>query len=89
MNAKQSLRLASARLAEVETVLARAQADIKDYNDCIDAMIRGESPCKWCEEYPECQLEAKDGKGCDLWWLRYGKETPKEEESEEIVKGFT
>lgn len=89
MNAKQSLKIVSKRLANVEAVLAQAQADIKDYNYCIDGMIKGESPCKWCEEEPECQLEAKGGKGCDLWWLRYRKETVQEENSgENIVTGF-
>ena len=75
MNARQSLKIVSARLADVETVLARAQADIKDYNQCIDSMIKGGSPCDWCEDQIECQLTAKaDGKGCESWWLRYRKE---------------
>lgn len=72
MNAKQSLKLVAKRLEDVEIVLARAQADIKAYNQCIDSMIAGGSPCDWCEDRKECQLQAKaDGKGCSEWWLRY------------------
>ena len=87
MNAKQSLRLCSARLAEVETVLARAKADIKDYNACIDSMIAGGSPCDWCEDQCECQLAAKaEGKGCAEWWLRYRREEEsKSNESEGLL----
>lgn len=74
MNAKQSLKIVSARLADVETVLGRAQKDIKEYNACIDHMIAGGSPCDYCEDQRECTLQAKaDGKGCNLWWLAYNR----------------
>lgn len=75
MNAKQSLKLCSHQLEIAEITLRRAQRDIKRYNDCIDSMIQGGSPCDFCEEKPECQLEAKAaGKGCGEWWLSYEPE---------------
>jgi len=70
MNARQSLKLVAKRLEEVEIVLARAKVDIKHYNQVIDGMIAGGSPCDWCEDQTECQLTAKaEGKGCSEWWL--------------------
>jgi len=83
MNAKQSLKICSQQLLDTQAVLARAQMDIKFYNQCIDGMIRGESPCPYCEDYQECKLVAKDGKGCSSWWLAFdlGKED-KEAENE-------
>ena len=79
MNAKQSLKLASKRIEELEDFNRRCSADIKAYNQCIDSMIAGGSPCDWCEEQEECQLEAK-GKGCNGWWLK--NVTPTDEETE-------
>ena len=70
--AAENLRIATVRIDELERVLKGAQADIKLYNEVIDAMIGGKAPCEWCEDFQECQLEAK-GKGCELWWLRYPK----------------
>lgn len=84
MNAKQALKLCSKQLEETEAVLQRAQQDIKDYNACIDSMIHGGSPCEYCEEYIECQLQAKDGKGCSEWWLRFKRED-KADEGEGIL----
>ena len=97
MNAKQSLKLVSKRLEDLEIILARAQNDIRDYNLCIDSMIKGGSPCDWCEEQAECQLTAKDeGKGCAEWWLRYKEENDEaqvgnqgEDEDTGIVGGFS
>lgn len=80
MNAKQALRAASKRIEELEYYNARASADIRDYNRCIDSMIAGGSPCDWCEDLNECQLEAK-GKGCPEWMLR----NPPKEENHETV----
>lgn len=52
--------------------ITHTAADIKRYNKCIDGMIEGKSPCPWCEDYKECQLQAKtDGKGCELWMLSF------------------
>jgi len=69
MNARQAAREAAKHIEKIEDFNRRCTRDIKAYNACIDGMIAGETPCKWCEEYDECQLEARDGKGCDLWWL--------------------
>ena len=69
VNGRQAAKLAAKRIEELENYNRRAAADIKAYNACIDGMIAGESPCKWCEEQSECQLEAKGGKGCSEWWL--------------------
>ena len=73
MNGRQAAKAAAKRIQELEFVVAGQIQDIKDYNACIADMISGESPCLWCEEYPECQLDAKMGKGCPEWWLRYRK----------------
>jgi len=70
MNARQAARAAAQRIAEDERIMALNKADIIDYNTCILAMIDGKTPCIYCEDYKECQLEAKDGKGCDQWMLR-------------------
>ena len=72
MNGRQAARAAAKRIEELEYVNAMQSRDIADYNKCILSMISGDSPCVWCEERPECQLEAKSaGKGCQEWWLRY------------------
>ena len=75
MNARQAARAAAERIKELESTGARAAADIKDYNSCILSMISGGSPCDWCEDQEECQLQEK-GKGCQEWWLRFRKEEP-------------
>lgn len=74
MNARQALRAVSERLRDIEIVLAGAQNDIRRYNECIDSMIQGGSPCEYCEEEEACQLQAKGGKGCAQWWLKYQRE---------------
>lgn len=73
MNGRQAAKLAAQKIEELEYVLAMQTQDIKDYNACIADMISGESPCTWCEDLQECQLESKLGKGCPEWWLRYRK----------------
>ena len=70
MNARQAAKKAAARIVELEDYNMRCSADIKAYNQCIDGMIAGKSPCPWCMEYEECQNEGKDGKGCEQWWLK-------------------
>ena len=84
MNAKQATRkMDRARLvkqiADLEFTNQMNQADIVSYNQCIDHMIAGGSPCEFCEDFngecdhPDC-LEA--GKGCPDWMLRM--KTPEE-----------
>lgn len=70
MNARQAAKAAAKKIEELEDFNRRASADIKAYNACIDGVIAGQMTfCDWCEENPECKLEAK-GKGCSLWWLK-------------------
>ena len=70
MNAKQSLKKASARIEELEDFNRRASAEIKYLNQVIDSVIAGEKTyCDWCEEEQECQRQCK-GKGCSEWWLK-------------------
>ena len=88
MNAKQALKTATKKIEELEDYNRRASADIKAYNKVIDSMIAGGSPCDWCEDRNECQLQAKaDGKGCSEWWLAFdrpdipeGEEAPNDSE---------
>ena len=75
MNARQSAKLAGMRVAELERILALNKADIVNYNLCILHQIDGGSPCVFCEDENECQLEAKGGKGCGDWMLRMNKVT--------------
>lgn len=73
MNARQAAKAAAARIEEMERVAALNKQDIIQYNKCILDMIAGESPCAYCEDWNECQLEEKSGKGCAEWMLRIWK----------------
>ena len=73
MNARQAAKAAAARITELERIIALNKADIADYNKCILDMIAGESACVFCEDWEECNLDAKAGKGCDMWLLRWQK----------------
>ena len=70
MNGRQAAKLASLQVIELERIRALNTEDIIDYNLCILSMIDGRSPCPFCEDYDECQLEAKDHKGCGEWMVR-------------------
>ena len=71
MNSRQAAKAAAKRIEEQEHTLALNKADIRDYNAVILDLISGKSPCDWCEDQEECQLQAKeDGKGCSEWMLR-------------------
>ena len=74
MNARQAARAAAKRIEELEHFVRLNTQDIKDYNKVIQDMIAGESPCPYCEDWEECNLDAKAGKGCSSWWLRYREE---------------
>ena len=81
MNARQALKAyrekAEKEIRELEYYKQEATADIKAYNGCIEHMIKGGSPCDWCNDQVECQLQAKeDGKGCDEWMLKFRESTP-------------
>ena len=87
MNGRQAAKKAAEKIEELEAVVALQAQDIKDYNACMQDVIAGNSPCEWCEEQPECQLQAKGGKGCPEWWLRYRKAgDPVEPEAEVPVQ---
>ena len=73
MNGRQAAKAAAARIAEMERVAALNKQDIISYNKCILDMIAGESPCLYCEDWQECQLEAKGGRGCAEWMLKAWK----------------
>lgn len=70
MNARQAAKAAAKRIEELERVAALNKADIIDYNKCIEHMIQNGSPCDYCEDLQECQLEAKGKTGCTEWMLR-------------------
>lgn len=76
MNARQSARAASKqiealeqRIKEIEHVNRLNKADIVAYNQCIDSMIAGGSPCEWCYDNQECTKEEK-GSGCNEWMIK-------------------
>ena len=69
MNGRQAAKLAAEHIKELEFYNAKCKQDITAYNQVIEALIRGESPCRWCEDIEECQLEEKNGKGCAEWML--------------------
>ena len=73
MNGRQAARQAAKRIEELEALVAGQTQDIKDLYAAIHDHISGESLCLWCEEYPECNLNAKMGASCPEWWLRYRK----------------
>lgn len=84
MNAKQALKAARKHLEELEYYKQEATADIKAYNGCIEHMIKGGSPCDWCNDQIECQLQAKEeGKGCDEWMLKFRENTAEEGSTDE------
>ena len=72
MNARQALKSVLKKNKELAYHVARSAADITLYNECILGMIKGESPCEWCNDREECQLEAKElGNGCEDWLLTF------------------
>ncbi len=90
MNAKQAAKAASKRIEELEDWNAKASAEIKHLNQCIDSVIAGEKTyCDWCEDQEECQRECK-GKGCSEWWLMINipADDPEEGSAEDESKGF-
>ena len=70
MNARQAAKAASIRIQDLERINKLYAADVKDYYECIEGTVDGESICKWCDDHEECQLQAKDGKGCKEWILK-------------------
>ena len=58
------------QIADLLDYNARNALDIKAYNEVIDGMIAGNSPCPMCEEYDSCE-KAEKGKGCGEWMLTW------------------
>ena len=93
MNQRQALKAASKHIEDLTDSIVRYKWDMQQYNQVIEAMIQGKSPCPWCEDHEECQLEAKDGAGCAEWMLKWpGKaelEAAKkiEEDKSTVVEG--
>ena len=90
MNARQAAKAASKRIEELEDWNAKASAEIKHLNQCIDSVIAGEKTyCDWCEDQEECQRECK-GKGCSEWWLMINipADDPEEGSAEDEGKGL-
>ena len=70
VKATKAAKAAAKRIEELERVAALNKADIIDYNKCVEHIIQGGSPCDYCEDLQECQLEAKGKTGCTEWMLR-------------------
>lgn len=84
MNARQATKKMDRyalikQIANLQFVNEMNKADIVSYNQCIDYMIAGGSPCEYCHDYsgecdhPDCR---EAGKGCADWMLRM--KTPEE-----------
>ena len=69
MNGRQAAKAAYEHIKDLEYYNAKCKSDITAYNLVIESLIRGESPCPWCEDVEECQLETKGNKGCAEWML--------------------
>lgn len=85
MNAKQSLRAANKQLQEYEQLfqeqarlLSMYKTDVKNFYECIEGTVDGKSICDWCDQYNECQLQAKGGKGCKEWEHKIQQEAQNE-----------
>ena len=85
MNAKQSLRAVNKQLQEYEELfqeqarlLSMYKADVKNFYECIEGTVDGKSICDWCDQYNECQLQAKGGKGCKEWEHKIQQEAQNE-----------
>ena len=83
MNCRQVMKAQAKHIENMEYSISRYIIDVKAYNQCIVGMIKGESPCQYCEDHEECQLAAKDGKGCGDWYLKDMPPVKEEEEDSE------
>lgn len=87
MNSRQAAKAAAQRIEECERVMALNKQDIIEYNKCILDQIEGKTPCTYCEDWNECQLEAKGGKGCAEWMLHWQVTKDDVEEEQDAGKG--
>ena len=66
MNAKQSLKAAAKRCEDLEHQIMLNIRDIRLYVQCIHSMINHGSPCEFCEDKDECEINGKNtDAGCD------------------------
>ena len=78
MNGRQAAKRAAERIEELEHHVRLDIRDIKLYVACIRDMINHKSPCAYCEDHDECEINGKDiSIGCDEWMLKLW--TPGEE----------
>ena len=71
MNAKQSAKAAAKRISELEHQIMLNIRDIRLYVQTIHSMINHGSPCEYCEDRDECEINGKNiDTGCDDWMLK-------------------
>ena len=74
MNAKQAARAAAQHIEELEHQIMLNIRDIRLYVQCIHGMINHGSPCEYCEDRDECEINGKNiDAGCDDWMLKLWK----------------
>ena len=87
MNAKQSLRELRKYCDELEDFNRKSTATVRGLYSVIDALFTGKNVCESCIDFQECQLQAKEeGKGCELWWLKYPEKEDQRNEKDPISK---
>jgi hypothetical protein len=84
MNAKQSLKKATAYIADLEDSNSRYRNDVKAYNAVIDCLIAGGSACGWCQDKEDCDRDKT--RGCDEWMLAMSYGMPAEKIEMEVER---
>ena len=71
MNSRQAAKAAAKRIKELEWFNRKSAATVKGLYQALDAVFSGEGICQRCEDYDECEKEAKEeGKWCEDWTLK-------------------
>lgn len=87
MNSRQAAKMAAKRIEELEEHIETITyqnlqyvLDVRAYVGCIQSMIKGGSPCEWCNDQVECQRQEKTAsKGCEEWLLAFREDEPANE----------